>query len=497
MSLRHSIRRLRRPRTLQGRLIVVLALVLTLGFAAAATTTVLLVRHVLIGRLDAQLQAAGDRFSVSLEHSDHDEDDRYDRVQGQLAGTLGARLKDGKVTNTAIVGDNQTSGEVPAAARTRLGQIDAAGGPYSLELPGLGDYRILVTSGRDGDLQVTGLPAEPIEHTISVLVLAVVVVFAVSLLVLAGVSTVLVRIMLGPLSRMSRTAAEVAALPLGAGGVSLPQRVREKGAGSEVDVLAVAFNAMLEQVESALQTRADSEDRLRRFVADASHELRTPIAVVRSHAELARHEGGDTLPPGVARSLDRIGAQSERMSHLVEDLLLLARLDSGRPLAREPVDVVRVALDAVDDARTSAPGHRWKLSLPDEELTVPGDAHALAQVLSNLLTNVAAHTPSGTTATLRVAGGGRDVLVEVSDQGPGMSAELADRAFERFVRRDGARDDTHGSSGLGLAIVAAIVAAHHGTVSLASSDQGTVISVRLPAGPSEDPQTAPGVVPDF
>ena len=490
------ISRPRAPRTLRGRLIVVLALVLTLGFAAAATTTVLLVRHVLIGRLDAQLQAAGDRFSVSLEHSDHDEDDRYDRVQGQAAGTLGARIKGGQVTDAAIVGDNQTSGQVPAAARTRLAQIDAAGGPSSIALPGLGDYRVLVASGRDDDLQVTGLPAEPIEHTISVLVLVVVLVFAGSLLVLAGVSTVLVRIMLGPLSRMSRTAAEVAALPLGAGGVSLPHRVQEKGAGSEVDVLAVAFNAMLEQVETALQTRAESEERLRRFIADASHELRTPIAVVRSHAELARHEGGDALPPGVARSLKRIGAQSERMSHLVEDLLLLARLDTGRPLAREPVDVVRLALDAVDDARTAAPGHRWRLSLPDQELTVPGDPHALSQVMSNLLANVAAHTPSGTTATLRVARSQDTVLVEVADQGPGMSAELAGRAFERFVRGDGARDETHGSSGLGLAIVTAIVTAHHGSVDLTSSDEGTVVTLGLPAGSPEDPQVFPGVVPD-
>jgi two-component system OmpR family sensor kinase len=274
----------------------------------------------------------------------------------------------------------------------------------------------------------------------------------------------------------------VADLPLGSGGVSLPNRVDEGPAGSEVDLLARAFNAMLRQVESALRTRADSEERLRRFIADASHELRTPIAVVRSHAELARHEGGSDLSEGVARSLERISAQSARMGHLVEDLLLLARLDSGRPLADEPVDVVRLALDAVDDARTAAPSHQWRLVLPEDPVTVPGDSQAMAQVLSNLLANVAAHTPAGTTATLRVDETDADTTIEVRDDGPGMAPELAERAFDRFVHGARAQVVTRGSSGLGLPIVAAIVAAHAGTVTLTSTEAGTRVIIRIPTG---------------
>jgi two-component system OmpR family sensor kinase len=470
------------PRMLRGRLIGLLALALILGFAAAALTMVLLVKHVLVGRLDAQLRAAGDRFSVSLELGDRDGDDKYRQTEGQLAGTLGARLKGGKVTNAAIVADDQTSDQVPTQAQARLAAFTRPGGPVTVRLAGLGDYRIVITAGRDDDLQITGLPAEPIEHTTDVLVLVVVGVFAVTLLILVGVSTALVRVMLRPLARMSATAADVADLPLGSGGVSLPNRVDEGPAGSEVDLLARAFNAMLQQVESALHTRADSEERLRRFIADASHELRTPIAVIRSHAELARREGGSNLPEGVARSLERISAQSERMGHLVEDLLLLARLDSGKPLADEPVDVVRLALDAVDDARTAAPSHQWRLALPEDPVTVPGDAQAMAQVLSNLLANVAAHTPAGTTATLRVEQVGADTTIEVRDDGPGMAAELAGRAFDRFVHGARTQVMTSGSSGLGLPIVAAIVAAHAGTVTLTSTETGTSVIIRLPVG---------------
>ncbi len=469
------------PRTLRGRLTAALAAVLTLALAIAALVTVLAVRHVLTNRLDAQLRAAGDRFAVGLEHDDHDADNGYGQVEGQSAGTLGARILNGTVTDAAIVGDHDTADRVPAAARARLATLTASSTPRSIELPRIGTYRVLVAKGRDGDLQVTGLPSTPIEHTIDKLAAAIVAVFAVALLIILLVAAGLLRMMLRPLSRVAATVAEVAELPLGTGGVLLPQRVQEASNGSEMDALARAFNAMLEQVESALQTRADSEERLRRFVADASHELRTPVAVVRSHAELAQREGGDALPENVSRSLVRIAAQSERMGHLVEDLLLLARLDSGRPLATEPVDIVRVVLDAVDDARIASPDHHWRLALPGEPVDVLGDAHGLAQVVTNLLANAATHTPAGTTVTVSLAIAAGQARLVVADDGPGMARDLAEHAFDRFVRGSSDRAVTRGSSGLGLPIVAAIVGALGGQVTLVSDGDGTTVRVDVPA----------------
>ena len=475
------------PRTLRGRLTAALALLLVLALGVAALVTVLAVRHVLVDRLDSQLRAAGDRFAVGLEHDDHDADNRYGEVEGQSAGTLGARILHRTVTAAAIVGEHDRSDQLPAAARRQLATLTVTGTPRSIDLHGVGPYRVIVVNGRDGDLQVTGLPSAPIQHTIDMLAAAIIAVFGAALLVILAVVTGLLRVMLRPLARVSATAAEVAGLPLSTGGVVFPHRVETAANGSEVDALAHAFNAMLEHVEAALRTRADSEDRLRRFVADASHELRTPVAVVRSHAELAQREGGDALPENVTRSLARIAAQSERMGHLVEDLLLLARLDSGRPLATGPVDIVRVVLDAVDDARISAPEHHWRLALPEEPVDVPGDDHALAQVVSNLLANAATHTPPGTTVTVTLEITEEQARVTVSDDGPGMSSELAARAFDRFVRGTTDRAVARGSSGLGLPIVAAIVSAVGGRVALASGGTGTTVRVVLPVDPSQRP----------
>jgi len=484
---RSKIARPHLPRTVRGRLGAALVVVLTVVLAIAALVMMLVVRHVLIDRLDTQLRAAGDRFAVGLEHNDHDADNpggRYRQVEGQSAGTLGARILHGQVTDAAIVGDHDTADQVPAAAKAQLATLTVDPAPHSIDLAGVGQYRVIVVDGRDGDLQVTGLPAEPIEHTIDKLAAVVIAVFAIALIVTVLVATGLLRVMLRPLTRVSAIAAEVAELPLSTGGVSLPHRVAVASGGSEVDTLAAAFNAMLAQVESALKTRATSEDQLRRFIADASHELRTPIAIVRSHAELAQREGAGALPQNVTKSLERIAAQSERMGHLVEDLLLLARLDSGRPLAAEPVDIVRTTLDAVDDARIAHPDHRWRLRLPEGELAVTGDQHGLEQVVANLLTNAALHTPTGTTVTVTLTATDIDVRLVVADDGPGMAAEVAEHAFDRFVRGSGDRTVTRGSSGLGLPIVAAIVHAHAGAVEMTSTSDGTTVTVTLPASDS-------------
>lgn len=481
---------LRWPRSLRARLVAVLLILLTAGLAAAAGVTDVVVHRVLIGQLDGQLRAAGDRFAVGLEHRDGDTEqprNPFGSVQGQAAGTLGARIVDGRVTDAAIVAGHGASATVPPAARAKLATLTITGTPRTIDLPQLGGYRIMVAAGRDGDLQVTGLPTAPVDETIDKLIVAESIVFAVALVLVAAAATGLVRLMLRPLARVSATAKHVADLPLHSGAVSLPHRAPTGSHGAEVDTLARAFNAMLEQVEAALVTRAESEGKLRRFIADASHELRTPVAVVRSHAELAHRTGGAALPDDVVHSLGRITAQAHRMGRLVDDLLLLARLDSGRPLAREAVDLTRVALDAVDDARATNPDHRWRLALPPEPVIVDGDAHALAQVVTNVLANAAQHTPAGTTVELDLTaaeagarGGDGAVELAICDDGPGMDADLVARAFDRFVRGDHRRMENSGSSGLGLPIVAAIVAAHGGSVSLDSDARGTRVTVRLP-----------------
>jgi len=214
---------------------------------------------------------------------------------------------------------------------------------------------------------------------------------------------------------------------------------------------------------------------LRRFAADASHELRTPLSAIRGYAELARRHPGP-VPADIKRALDRMESESTRMSLLVDELLLLAQLDAGRPLAREPVDFTRLAIDATSDAQVAAQDHRWLLELPDEPVMVLGDEHRLHQVLANLLSNAAKHTPPGTTVTVALAlalgkAGPRKagtVQLSVADDGPGIPPDLQSTLFERFARADSSRSRAAGSTGLGLAIVDAVTAAHGGSVDLTS-----------------------------
>jgi two-component system OmpR family sensor kinase len=270
---------------------------------------------------------------------------------------------------------------------------------------------------------------------------------------------------------------------------------------TEVGQVGAAFNRMLGHVEAALARRASSEARLRRFAADASHELRTPLAAIRGYAELAlRHPG--PVPADIEHALRRVEAESSRMSVLVDELLLLAQLDAGRPLAQEPVDLTRLAIDATSDARVAAPTHRWLLELPDEPVQVRGDEHRLHQVLANLMSNAAKHTPPGTTVTVTLtttptAGAGGtggtggpaspagpgSVQLSVTDNGPGIPPDLQPTLFERFVRGDTARTRQEGqpaSTGLGLAIVDAVTTAHGGTVHLHSQPGTTRFTITLP-----------------
>ena len=336
---------------------------------------------------------------------------------------------------------------------------------------------------------ITGLPIADVEATLRKVEIATLTVFGGALLFTGIIGTVFVGLSLRPLRRVAATATRVTELPLASGEVSLPERVPDADPRTEVGQVGAAFNRMLGHVEAALTRRAASEARLRRFAADASHELRTPLAAIRGYAELARRHPGP-VPEDIAHALGRVESESARMSVLVDELLLLAQLDAGRPLANEPVDLTRLAIDATSDARAATPDHRWRLELPDEPVMVRGDEHRLHQVLANLMSNAGSHTPQGTTVTVTLTEPGPDassVLLSVTDNGPGIPADLQPGLFERFVRGDSSRSSA-GSTGLGLAIVQAVTAAHGGSVSVTSRPGRTSFVITLPG--MEGPMSA-------
>jgi two-component system, OmpR family, sensor kinase len=353
----------------------------------------------------------------------------------------------------------------------------------------------------DGSVYITGVPLSSLHDMLRFVALVEAAVFG-AVLVLAGLlGTLWVRFSLRPLRRVAATASQVADLPLESGEVSLPPGVPDTDPATETGQVGLAFNRMLGHVQTALRRRAASEARLRRFAADASHELRTPLSAIRGYAELALLHPGESSE-AVTHALGRVLSESERMSVLVDDLLLLARLDAGRPLTAEPVDLSRLAIEATSDAQVARPGHRWILELPDDPVLARGDEHRLHQVLANLLSNAGRHTPDGTSVTVRVSdrlpdgepGPGAEsvsrgtlppaprVVLTVTNDGPGIPAGLLPELFERFTRADTSRSHaTNASStGLGLAIVDAVVAAHGGAVLVTSGPGLTRFAIVLP-----------------
>ena len=275
-----------------------------------------------------------------------------------------------------------------------------------------------------------------------------------------------------PLLRIEDTAAAIAA-------GDLSQRVEDANPATEVGRLGASLNAMLSQIEIAFKERQASENRLRRFVADASHELRTPLTSVRGYAELFRRGASDN-PEDLAVVMTRIEAEAERMGILVEDLLLLAKLDQGRPLAQEPVDLSALIGEMVDDHRMLHP--EW----PIEEETAPGlkvsgDELRLRQAIGNLLSNTRSHTPPGTRVSVSAAESDSMARIAVADDGPGVPPEMGDRVFERFFRADESRTRSSGGAGLGLAIVSAIAGAHGGRAEMESTPgKGATFRIVLP-----------------
>ena len=339
----------------------------------------------------------------------------------------------------------------------------------------------MATYNRLGEVIVTGLPMSGVDDTMLRVLLIFVIVAGVALVAATTLGVVIIQRALMPLTRVAATATKVANLPLDRGEVELPVRVRERDANpnTEVGQMGSALNRMLDHISTALSTRQASETRVRQFVADASHELRTPLTAIRGYTELAQRHRAE-VPDEVAHAMGRVASEAERMTHLVEDLLLLARLDSGRPLEREQVDLSQLAVDALSDAHIAGPDHDWNLDLPDEPVLVEGDAARLHQVLTNLLGNARVHTPPGTAVTLSLSTDGRGARLTVADNGPGLPQDLESEVFERFARGDSSRSRHSGSTGLGLAIVAAVVRAHHGTIDVHSVPGDTVFTVRLP-----------------
>ncbi|MGE5828031.1 MAG: sensor histidine kinase, partial [Micromonosporaceae bacterium] len=360
--------------------------------------------------------------------------------------------------------------------------VPVDGQPHSRDIDDLGGYRVMATRAPDGDVLITGLPLTGVQETTWWLLLVEVIVIGAGLLVAGVAGAAIVRLSLRPLRRVAATAGQVAELPLARGEVALSVRVpaTDTDPRTEVGQVGAALNRLLGHVADALAARHESETRVRRFVADASHELRTPLAAIRGYAELSRR-GHEPVPPDVAHALSRVESESKRMTTLVDDLLLLARLDTGPPLERVPVDLSQLVVHAVSDAHAAGPDHRWTLNLPGAAVLVPGDEARLQQVLANLLANARTHTPPQTTVTTTLIEKDGCVVVSVGDDRPGVPAALQKEVFERFSRGDTSRSRAAGSTGLGLAIVAAVVDAHHGTVEVTSRPGRTTFAVTLPA----------------
>jgi two-component system, OmpR family, sensor kinase len=486
-------RRLLARTPLQVKLIAAVLVLVTVALALIGLASVAALDGYLVGRLDDQLQLVA-RGSAGAGPPGFD--GRGPGHRGPPSPYLVQyRLADGRLDEQdenpleqgrppPRVPDDPAWFEANAGETTT---VPAAGGG--------GRWRVAVAPRRDGSggSVVVAASLDGIDATIRQLRLIDLGVSLIVLAALAGVGAAIVRASLRPLVEIEQTARAIAA-------GDLTRRVPERDPGTEVGRLGRALNTMLAQIESAFGARAASEasarrseDRMRRFVADASHELRTPLTTIRGFAELYR-QGAARDPAELDRLMWRIEDQAARMGLLVEDLLLLARLDTERPLDRQPVDLLALAAEAVNDARAVAPDRRIELVLGgdngdhDGVLVVLGDDRRLRQVLANLVNNALTHTPAGSPIEVRVGTSTLDgrpgAAVEVVDHGPGLAPEQAERVFERFYRADPARSPADGGSGLGLSIVAALVAVHGGTVAVDSvPGRGARFRVVLPLAP--------------
>ncbi len=465
--------------TLRAKLMAsMLALFAVLSVATAAFTIAALNQH-LVAQVDDQLRATliAPRLTSMA-----------DRQAGPGADSLIVQYTPDAAVGWVVSAEGNTRLDGDALASVRGVDLGRTG--ETVDLGGdLGRFRLMAeqVTLRSGSevfpaTIVVGVSMAPTDATIARMALIAASSVAAGVLLVGGLGTWIVRRNLEPLRRVADTATRVSRMPLHIGQVALADRVAppDTDTRTEVGQVGAAFNEMLDHVDEALNARHRSEQRVRQFVADASHELRTPLASIKGYAELSRREPDD-LSDSVSHAMGRIESEAGRMGSLVEDLLLLARLDAGRPLGSEPVDVSMLVVNAVSDAHAAAPDHRWDLDLPPEPVEVRGDTARLHQVIANLLANARTHTPPGTHVTTSVRPEGALVRIAVHDDGPGIPESLQPNVFERFARGDNARNRAGGSTGLGLSIVAAVTRAHGGRVEMSSRPGDTTFALLLPA----------------
>ena len=492
------------PRSLRARLLLGQILLLTAVCIGIGGATEVALHRYLVGQLDAQLRETAHRSAELYGRPLPPPPPPWDGTRpfpqpgpgpefldapGQPVGMVASVIEFGTAVNPGVLAAGGVRAEISPAAARQLAGYAGQRRPGTGRLADLGRYRLIAApTRRPGTVLVIGLSMRGVDQTLVRVAVIFAVVAAGALAVAITVGVLIVRRALAPLNRVAATAADVANLPLDRGEVAVPVRFADHDADprTEVGRLGLALNRMLDHIAAALSARQASESRVRQFVADASHELRTPLAAIRGYTELAQRRRAE-LPDDVAHAMGRVESEAKRMTDLVEDLLLLARLDSGRPLAAEPVDLVRLCADVISDAHAAGPDHQWNLEVPDQPVDVLGDDARLHQVLANLLANARIHTPPGTTVTVSVQTCGDRAVLRVVDDGPGIPAQLQPEVFGRFVRGDTSRSG--GSTGLGLAIAAAVVRAHAGTISVHSVAGRTEFRVELPR--ADDAVTPP------
>ena len=481
----------RRPWTLRGRLILALLLLSASGLAVVGAVSVVLLRHSLTERVDQQLGLASQpwvdgavpRLATDTNRQAVPTDYRVIVLDPEGNSYMVLGKPPGATNGPVLPPLTPTSPEV------------VNGRPFTVaDKTGGSAWRVLLVSTPDGRLVAISLSLANTDAAVQHLLVIEVVVGAVVLIGLGGVGTLVVGVGLRPLTRIAGTAGAIAR-------GELDRRVADADSRTETGRLGAALNTMLARVASALRQREESQHRLRRFVADASHELRTPLTSIRGFAELYR-QSGTPDPAEVDRLMRRIEDEATRMSRLVDDMSLLARMDEERPLRLSDVDVLVLAADAVHDARARDPERPVTLATPNGPQHVLGDEYQLRAVITNLVSNALTHTPAGTPVRVTVdrqsagspsaapvAAAGADsagthpVVIEVRDAGPGLSAEQAPRLFDRFYRTEQAHSQRRAGSGLGLAITASIVTAHRGRIELFSApDAGARFRILLPAG---------------
>ncbi|WP_078651814.1 sensor histidine kinase [Streptomyces xylophagus] len=503
-----------KPRTLRTRLVVASVTLIAVVCAVIGTVTTFALRSHLYDQLNGQLNESASRASGSFGPPGGQQPkgglvapggQKVQRQQTKLdefvtgpqpQGTIIAKVVNGSITDARRgvkqASDLQmTSKTLTKAQLAALGSVPQNSQQHTVEIPGVGDFRVEYKSGDSGSYYVA-VPTAEVDNTINTLILVELSVTAAGLVAAGIAGFVLVGVATRPLRRVAATATRVSELPLHTGEVTLNERVPESETDphTEVGQVGAALNRMLDHVHGALHARQQSEMRVRQFVADASHELRTPLASIRGYAELTRR-GREQTGPDTKHALGRIESEAGRMTLLVEDLLLLARLDAGRPLQFDQTDLIPLVVDTISDSRAAGMGHNWRLDLPDEPALVSADAARIQQVLVNLLGNARKHTPPGTTITARVQRRGPWMCVDVEDNGQGIPPDLLPHVFERFARGDSARSRSTGSTGLGLAIVQAVATAHGGAVTVDSVPGRTVFTVHLPALAPAVPTPAP------